>query len=258
MNSMLQKLRNHAFVVPASAGPGESGYRLKAEPQTPQPTLLGRIPSFISLLLLLCLALPAAAKTSNGNDFALYYSEGRDDSERADLLKDAKNRPHYFRYLQIMEMQEFERNGRKGVAIVAFEPASQMDIRFSVTKSVSMSMLARDPKSKRGDAIAVTGAVLNADHEKNYIELGDSIVRHKDRLSPKIGKELLCEVDPGAVFYNYTAGSRPITLTYEDRDLIRHKDRIVGESGADGWVAFLEKEVAKRKRARAAASGGNE
>jgi len=215
-------------------------------------------PSILALIAFACLALPAAAKTSNGNDFALYYSEARDDAERADLLEDAKNRPHFFRYLQIMEMQAFEEEGRSGVAIIAFEPASQMDIHFSVSKSVSMAMLARDPKTKRGDAIAVTGAVLNADHKKNFIELGDSIVRHKDRLSPKIGKELLCEVDPGAVFYNYTAGSRPITLTYEDRDLIRHKDRIVGENGADGWVEFLEKEVAKRKKAREAASSGNE
>jgi hypothetical protein len=200
--------------------------------------------------------LPAAAKTSNGNDFALYYSEARDDAERAELLEDAKNRPHFFRYLQIMEMQEFEQNGRKGVAIIAFEPASRMDIHFSVSKSVSMSIINQDPKSRQGDALAVTGKVLNADHKKNMIELGDSIIRHKDRLSPKIGKELLCEVDPGAVFYSYTAGSRPITLTYKDRDLIRHKERIVGESGPDGWVKFLEREVAKRKKARAGTSGG--
>lgn len=200
--------------------------------------------------------LPLAAKTSNGNDFALYYSEGRDDRERADLLEDARNRPHFFRYLQIMEMQSFKEGDRSGVTIIAFEPASRMDIHFTVTKSVSMALLASEPKSKRGDAIAVTGKVLNADAKKNIIELGDSIVRHKDRLSPKIGQELLCEVDPGAVFYSYTAGSRPITLTYQDRDLIHHKERIVAEKGADGWVEFLEKEVASRNKSRQPATPG--
>jgi len=248
MNSMIQRLRKHAFVVPASAGKGE-----------PRPSRRGgtRLQTLCSIVLL-GTVLPAAAKTSNGNDFALYYSEAKDDAERAELLEEAKDRPHFFRYLQIMEMQPFDEGGRKGVVIIAFEPASRMDVNFTVTKSVSMSVLNGDPKSKQGDAIAVTGKVLNADHKKNTIELGDSIIRHKDRLSPKIGKELLCEVDPTAVFYSYTAGSRPITLTYKDRDLIRHKERIVAASGADGWVEYLEKEVAKRKKERAAASRGNE
>ena len=238
MTSMSHKLRNHAFVVPALAGGVTSIHRLKPGLQT------------LCSLLFLSLILPAAAKTSNGNDFALYYSEARDDRERAELIDEARGRPHFFRYLQIMEMKSSDEGGRSGVTIIAFEPASRMDIHFTVSKSVSLTVLASDPKSKRGDAIAVTGKVLKADPGKNMIQLGDSIVRHKDRLSPKMGKELLCEVDPGAVFYNYTAGRRPVTLTYQDRDLIRHKERVIKEKGADGWVEFLEQEVAKRKKAR--------
>ncbi len=194
------------------------------------------------------------AKTSNGNDFALYFSEARNDAERKDLLADAKGRPHFFRYLYIMNLDEVTEGGRKGIKITAFEPASLMDIRFTVTKSVSLSILKKDPISKPGRAIAVTGRVANASKKDNLITLEGTIVRHKDRLSPKEGKELLYEVDPTAVFYNYTGGSRPVTLTYENRDLIKHKDGIIEKSGPNGWVKFLEEEKAKRKKARATAA----
>ncbi len=203
-------------------------------------------------LLLSLLALPAAARTSNGNDFALYFSEARDDRDRRDLLDEARGRPHFFRYLQIMNLEETTMDGRKAVRITAFEPASLMDVRFTVTKPVSLALLRKHPVTTLGSALAVTGKVVDADDETNTITLGETIVRHKDRLSPKRGKELLCEVDPEAVFYNYTAGSRPVTLTYKDRDLIRHKKRIVAGKGPDGWVEFLEKEVARRDRERKA------
>ncbi len=192
----------------------------------------------------------AVARTSNGNDFALYFSEAKDAAGRKQVLDEARGRPHFFRYLQIMRIEETGVDDRTGVRITAFEPASLMDVRFTVTKPVSLALLRKDPATRKGSAIAVTGRVLSADAEKNLIELGDSLVRYKDRLSPKIGKELLCEVEPGAVFYNYTAGSRPVTLTYRDRDLIRHKERIVAEKGPEGWVAFLEKEVARRDKQR--------
>ncbi len=188
------------------------------------------------------------ARTSNGNDFALYYSEAKTPAERASLVEEAKDRPHLFRYLQIMEMGTAKEGG---VEITAFEPSSLMDVHFVITKSVSLALLKQEPVSKVGRAIAVTGKLASVDEKKNTIYLEGSIVRHKDRLAPKMGKELLYEVDPGAVFYNYTGGSRPVTLTYKDRDLIRHKEKIIEESGPDGWVKFLEDEVAKRQKARA-------
>lgn len=208
----------------------------------------------IPLLLAACLV-PAAGRTSNGNDFALYFSEAKDDARRKPVLDEARGRPHFFRYLQIMEMEAHETGGRTVVKITAFEPSSLMDVCFTVTQEVSLALLRQEPVSKKGSAIAVTGLVLNADAKKNLIELGDSIVRHKDRLSPALGKELLCEVNPGAVFYSYTAGSRPVTLTYQDRDLIHEQESIVAASGPNGWVAFLEKEVARRKHERQPAGG---
>ncbi len=208
----------------------------------------------IPLLLAAGLA-SVAARTSNGNDFALYFSEAKEDAGRKAVLDEARGRPHFFRYLQIMETETLETGGRTVVTITAFEPSSLMDVRFTVSQAVSLALLGKPPVSEKGSAIAVTGIVQDANAKGNFIQLGDTIVRHKDRLSPAMGKELLCEVNPDAVFYNYTAGSRPVTLTYQDRDLIRHKDRVVAESGPDGWVAFLEKEVARRKQERAAAGG---
>ena len=40
-------------------------------------------------------------------------------------------RPHFFRYLQIMEMQPVTEDGHAGVAITAFEPGSYMDVKFT-------------------------------------------------------------------------------------------------------------------------------
>ena len=89
---------------------------------------------------------------------------------------------------------------------------------------------------------------------KNAIQLNEPIVRHKDRLSPKIGKELLSEVDPGATFYSYTEGPRPVNLEARDRDLLQHRDRILGAAGPKGWTEFLEAEIAKRKQQRASST----
>ena len=164
----------------------------------------------------------------------------------------AIGRPHFFRYLQIMEMETVHKEGRKGIRIVAFEPASYLDVHFTVTKSASLHILKEDPVSKIGDAIAVTGIVKGASKDANTILLESTIVRHKDRLSPKRGKELLCEVDPRATFYSYTGGNHVINLTYTDRDLLKHKDRILAQRGKQGWTDFLAAEVAKRSAVRGA------
>ncbi|MBT3194237.1 MAG: hypothetical protein HN341_16960 [Verrucomicrobia bacterium] len=215
-----------------------------------------------SLICLLCsaLAIPlistrcahAAGRTSNGNDFALYLVESRTAAEEKDLVEDALGRPHYFRYLQIMEIEETRKNGMDGFAITAFEPSSYLDVHFTVTRSASLRTLREAPESKRGDAIAVTGKIEAASKDDNTIHLKSTIVRHKDRLSPAMGQELLCEVDPRATFYSYTGGKQIVNLTYKDRDLIRHKDKIIKQRGRQGWADYLTAEVAKRNAARAA------
>jgi hypothetical protein len=205
---------------------------------------------------LLSLAFGGALKaaTSNGNEFALMLSEAKSPKARASVFEGAKGRPHFFRYLQIIEMRTTSENGRESLMITAFEPSSYMDVVFAVSMPVSLSILKADPVSKVGDAIAVTGKVVGVDAGKNAIQLNEPIVRHKDRLSPKIGKELLSEVDPGATFYSYTEGPRPVNLEARDRDLLQHRDRILGAAGPKGWTEFLEAEIAKRKQQRASST----
>jgi hypothetical protein len=209
--------------------------------------------NLLCVALILGVAVPGAmAKTSNGNDFALYYIEARSDQERNELVADAKGRPHFFRYLQIMQMEKGEKDGRPFIAILAFEPASFMDVKFFVSKRVSLRKLSEEPISTLGDAIAVTGVIKSV--ADNTITLSPMVVRHKDRLSPKRGKELLCEVDPGATFYSYTGGNKAVSLTYKDRDLLQHRDQIIAKEGKQGWTDFLTRELAKRDKVRAAAA----
>jgi hypothetical protein len=202
--------------------------------------------------LLLCITLNARAATSNGNDFALALIEAKTSVAKKAVLDDAQGRPHFFRYLQIMEMDEVKMGEQTGVRITAFEPASYLDVKFTVTMPNSLALLREDPVSQKGTAIAVTGKVAGIEKGTNAIVLDQPIVRHKDRLSPKIGRELLSEVNPGATFYSYTEGSRPIKLEARDRDLLQHRDRILADGGPKAWFEFLEKEIAKRKQQRAA------
>lgn len=209
---------------------------------------------FAFVLCSLVLAATGRAATSNGNEFALAYMEAKTPAAKKAVVDNAVDRPHFFRYLQIMEMQTVTEDGRTGVKIVAFEPGSYMDVKFSLTSPVSIGMLQADPPSKVGDAIAVTGKVAGIEPGKNVILLGETIMRNKDRLSPKIGQELLGEVKPDATFYSYTEGPRPVKLEYRDRDLLANRDKILAEGGPKAWAEFLEKEIAKRKQERAAAA----
>jgi hypothetical protein len=214
--------------------------------------------SFFFLIGAACLGFAAvgSAETSNGNDFALAFCEAKTPAAKKAVLDDATGRPHYFRYLQIMEMVPVTEDGQEGVKITAFEPSSYFDVKFTVTMANSLALLREQPTSKQGDAIAVTGRVVGFDPAQNAILLESPIVRHKDRLSPKIGKELLGEVKPGATFYSYTEGPRPINLEYRDRDLLVNRDRIMAQGGPKAWAEYLETEIAKRKQQRAAEAKG--
>jgi len=200
-------------------------------------------------VLLVVLAGGAWGKTSNGNDFALYLSEAQTPAAQKELIDDAKGRPHYFRYLCIMGMQEGEKNGYPYVKIKAMEPASLFYVLFTLRKPVSLKKLKEAPESNIGDAIAVTGKIAAADPKKHHIELNPVIIRHKDRLAPKIGKELFYELDPNGICYSFTAVSPGVQVPYKHRDLLQHKAQILGKQGKKAWVDFLNKELARRKQA---------
>ncbi|MBN1557483.1 MAG: hypothetical protein JW951_04985 [Lentisphaerae bacterium] len=205
-----------------------------------------------AVVLTAALAASARGKTLNGNDFALYYSEARTDAERTALLQDALGHSLFFRYLRIRSLEEGERDGRPYAALETVEPASLMRVRFTVRKGASLEKLSAAPASRPGDAVAVTGRLKNVSRDEARIDLDPVIVRHKDRLDPKVGKELLAEVDPQATYYSYTGGGEPVRLTYRDRDLLEHRDEILEGQGKQAWAAFLRRELAKRERERSA------
>ena len=200
------------------------------------------------LVLLAAMAGSALARTSNGNDFALFFSEAKSPAERKELTDDAMGRPHYFRYLRIISIREGTTNDRPYVAIVAVEPGSGMAVAFTVTKPGSLAKLEGDRSSMLADAIAVTGRIVGVDPDSKRIALRPVIVRHKDRLTPKTGKELFHELDPNAVYYSFTADRQAVQVPYKHRDLLESKARILGAQGTQAWADFLRRELAQRQQ----------
>ena len=204
---------------------------------------------WVTFLLLVGMVGSAVGKTSNGNDFALYLSEAQTPAEQKELIDDAKGRPHYFRYLRIVALEEGEIDGRPYMTLLTEEPSSYMKVSFTVTKPISFKKLKEAPTSTIGDAVAVTGRIASVDPKKARIVLKPVIIRHKDRLTPKMGKELLYELDPSAICYSFTAVKPGVQLPYKHRDLLEHKERILGSEGKQAWANFLRRELAKRKQA---------
>lgn len=201
----------------------------------------------------------AGAKTENGNDMCLYLSEAIEAGNRdeIDYLKDeAEGVNYFFRYLKILDMRSGRQNGQPYVDILSHEPSSYLKIKFRVTKKMSLTTLMQEPQSKIGSAIAVTGRTAEIDEKKGLLVLAPVIVRHKDRLTPKAGKELLGEVVPTARYYSYTAvKGKSVEVCYADRDLIdNNKDKMPAFDAPyaekEAWASFLIREVAKRKRIR--------
>lgn len=182
----------------------------------------------------------------NGNDFALAFEEARDDSERQALIEEAGRRPHFFRYLQVVELEKTDSHERAPIHITALEPASLFEVKFTANQRVSLSILREDPVTTPGDAVAVSGVIRGVDTETNTIHLSPAVVRHKDRLSPVAGREMLYDIDDRAAFYQFTGGREAVTVSYRDRDLLRHRDRILKEKGGQAWADFLQRKIDQR------------
>lgn len=208
------------------------------------------------LVLLALLLLPVArvfATTANGNEFALYFSEATTDSARKAVLDEGMGKQHFFRYLRITDVVEGEEDGYPYLKVTTVEPSSKLIVKFIVRKSLSIAKLKEDPPSKIGDAIAVTGVVRSADKTTKTILLNPCIVRYKDRLTPKGGKEMLSERDTSAIVYSFTGGKEPVNVSLRDQDLLRYEGEITAAKGKDGWAKFLLEEIAKRDKVALAA-----
>jgi len=199
---------------------------------------------------------PVAGQNANGNDFALSYVESSAERDRLALVESAGRRPHFFRYLQIVEMEESDAGGRRVVRITALEPASALDVVFRVDQKVSLSKLSEEPVSVPGRALAVSGAISRVDAKTGTIFLDPAVIRYKDRLSPSLrGKEMLYELDDRGIFYSFTGGKEAVAVSFRDRDLLRHRDRIMAEGGDQAWADFLQREIRSRQAGRQAGDG---
>ena len=104
------------------------------------------------VLLGLAICSSAWAETSNGNNFALAYLEAKTPGQKQAILSEAQGQPHFFRYLQIMELEPVTKDGRDGVRITAFEPSSCLDVKFTVTMPVSLGELSPRASKRRTSA----------------------------------------------------------------------------------------------------------
>jgi len=151
---------------------------------------------------------PAEPQRS-GNTLALEFSTGSAE-RRQELRKEAAGTFFFFRYLRIVGIEKGERDGRRYADLVTVEPSSEMRVVFTVDKAVSLEKV---QEFKANDAVAVSGSIRSLGEETNTIALAQAVVRYRDRLAPKTGKELLPEVDPAA---------RMGTDTSSGREVIKH------------------------------------
>lgn len=202
------------------------------------------------VLLLVCAwACSSRAVDLNGNEFALNLSEAKTPFALKEILDESLGKQHFFRYLRIVSMKEGETNGCPCIDVETVEPSSKMTVSFLVVKSISLSVVKEEPVSKVGDALAVTGRVKSADPQKRLIMVSPVIVRYKDRLSPKYGKEMMAERVSSGIVYSFTGSKEPVNVTKRDEDLLQYEDQILAERGKDGWARFLLDEIAKRDKA---------
>lgn len=147
-----------------------------------------------------------AGPQENGNTLALAFSTASE-AQRQELRKGTAGKFYFFRYLRITAMEAGERDGQRRVRLVTVEPSSDMRVVFTVDKPVSLE---KAQGLKEGEAVAVSGSVQSMGEATNTIALAQAVVRYRDRLQPKAGKELLPEVDPSARLGTDTSSGREV------------------------------------------------
>ncbi len=205
----------------------------------------------VAALLLLAAGVAAAAVRS-GNEYALSLVEPKAPAVRQSNAEEGRGKQFFFRYLEVLEIEKGQADGYPQMTLKTREPSSGVTVRFVVRKSVSLSVLQQTPVTSVGDAVAVTGVISAADPATREIVLNPVIVRHKDRLAPKVGKEMLAEVDSSAVVYSFTGGGVAVNVSKRDEDLIANEKEMIAKLGKEGWARHLLAEIAKRDKAERA------
>ena len=152
--------------------------------------------AFLGCVASVSLALQAGPEKS-GNELACEFSMATD-KEKVALAKQVVGSAttYYFRYLRVLKKETTTTNGFPCVIVSTTEPSSDLYVNFKVVKRVSLKLI---DEIQEGEGVAVTGRVVVMNKDSFTIVLEPVIVRHKDKLAPKLGKELREEVDPDAV-----------------------------------------------------------
>jgi hypothetical protein len=148
----------------------------------------------------------------NGNKLASEYSTASAGKQQ-EIGKEAAGKVYFFRYLRIVGIEKGEHDGQRHVKMQTVEPSSDMRVVFTVEKEASFEIVRQ---LKENDAVAVSGRVKSIGVETNAIVLAPVILRYKDRLEPKTGKELLPEVDPSARIGTDTSSGREVIKVKKD------------------------------------------
>lgn len=148
----------------------------------------------LAILIVAAACVPAgrAESVRNGNELALAFTRA-DAAGRGRLQQEQTGRIHTFRYLQVTNIAA-QANGNPVYATV--EPSSDMTVVLMVSGAISLQIAAT---VATGDCLAVKGRIQNlGSTDPAVIVLDPALIRNKDREAPKVGRELLNEVDDRA------------------------------------------------------------
>lgn len=200
-------------------------------------------------LLLLFGWMPVRAAVTSGNEYALSLVEAKTPEMQKSNMAEGLGKKHFFRYLEVLEIKKGETDGAPYIGLKTREPSSGVVVQFLVQKSISLAVLQQEPATGVGDAVAVIGVVESADPAMRMIVLNPVVVRYKDILAPKVGKEMLAERDASSVVYSFTGGGTAVNVTRRDEDLLVNEKEMIRKLGKVGWANYLIQEIAKRDQA---------
>jgi hypothetical protein len=191
----------------------------------------------------------SSAAVKSGNEYALSLAEAKTPADQKALVTEGHRKQFFFRYLTVLDIQKGTNSVYPTLSLKTREPSSGFTVSFLVQKSLSLAVLLKEPATKVGDAVAVSGAVQSADPVKRTITLNPVIVRYKDLTAPKVGKEMLSERDDSAIIYSFTGGKQAVNVSKRDADLVANEKEMIQKLGKDGWAQYLITEIAKRDKA---------
>ena len=154
-------------------------------------------PRIIAVALLILagqLRLVQADPVRSGNELLLNLVR-YDGAKRADLAKTRLNMIHSFRFLRIKEKSD-PAPETGAITLKTVDPSSEGTVVFTVNTRLGLEIV--QPLTTN-DSVAVVGRVTKINFDKlPTLQLGQVQVQYKDKAGPKMGRELLNEVDSKA------------------------------------------------------------